>query len=68
MAVDKLIITVTVDCTVSYPRHKFMPPIEDVDAVAIARAVGREIASPEEARRIIGVREHLVSSLAPIAS
>ena len=34
MVVDKLIITVTVDCTVSYPRHKFMPPIEDVDAVA----------------------------------
>jgi 3-keto-5-aminohexanoate cleavage enzyme len=31
---DKVVITVTVDSTASYPRHKFMPPIEDVDAVA----------------------------------
>ena len=31
---DKLIITVTVDCSISYPRHRFMPQIEDVNAVA----------------------------------
>ena len=31
---DKLVITVTVDSSVSYPRNPHMPPIEDVDAVA----------------------------------
>lgn len=31
---DKLVITVTVDSTASYPRNPAMPPIEDVDAVA----------------------------------
>jgi len=31
---DKLIITVTVDSTMSYPGNPLMPPIEDVDAVA----------------------------------
>jgi 3-keto-5-aminohexanoate cleavage enzyme len=32
--VDKVIITVTVDSSMSYPGNKAMPPIEDVDAVA----------------------------------
>jgi 3-keto-5-aminohexanoate cleavage enzyme len=32
--VDKLIITVTVDSTMSYPGNPNMPPIEDVEAVA----------------------------------
>jgi 3-keto-5-aminohexanoate cleavage enzyme len=32
--VDKLVITVTVDSTMSYPRNPPMPPIEDVEAVA----------------------------------
>jgi 3-keto-5-aminohexanoate cleavage enzyme len=31
---DKVIITVTVDCSMSYPGFKGMPPIDDVDAVA----------------------------------
>jgi 3-keto-5-aminohexanoate cleavage enzyme len=31
---DKLVITVTVDSTASYPRNPAMPPIEDVDAIA----------------------------------
>ena len=31
---DKLIITVTVDSTMSYPGNPRMPPIEDTDAVA----------------------------------
>lgn len=31
---DKVIITVTVDSTASYPRNPNMPPIEDVEAVA----------------------------------
>lgn len=31
---DKLIITVTVDSTMSYPGNPNMPPIEDIDAVA----------------------------------
>lgn len=31
---DKLVITVTVDSSMSYPGNKLMPPIEDVDAVA----------------------------------
>jgi 3-keto-5-aminohexanoate cleavage enzyme len=31
---DKLIITVTVDSTMSYPGNPAMPPIEDTDAVA----------------------------------
>lgn len=30
---DKLIITVTVDCSMSYPGNRMMPPIEDVDAI-----------------------------------
>jgi len=30
---DKLIITVTVDSTVSYPANHYMPPIEDVETV-----------------------------------
>jgi 3-keto-5-aminohexanoate cleavage enzyme len=32
--VDKLVITVTVDSSASYPRNPAMPPIEDVDAIA----------------------------------
>jgi len=32
--VDKVIITVTVDSSMSYPGNEAMPPIEDVDAVA----------------------------------
>jgi len=31
--VDKLIITVTVDSSMSYPGNRLMPPIEDVDAI-----------------------------------
>lgn len=31
---DKLVITVTVDSTASYPRNPVMPPIEDVEAVS----------------------------------
>jgi 3-keto-5-aminohexanoate cleavage enzyme len=31
---DKLVITVTVDSSMSYPGNHLMPPIEDVDAVA----------------------------------
>lgn len=31
---DKLIITVTVDSTMSYPGNPLMPPIEDVDTIA----------------------------------
>lgn len=31
---DKLIVTVTVDSSMSYPGNRFMPPIEDVDSVA----------------------------------
>lgn len=31
---DKLIITITADSSMSYPRNQHMPPIEDVDAVA----------------------------------
>lgn len=31
---DKLIITVTVDSSASYPRNPYMPPIENVEAVA----------------------------------
>ena len=31
---DKLIITVTVDSTMSYPGNPLMPPIEDLDAIA----------------------------------
>jgi 3-keto-5-aminohexanoate cleavage enzyme len=31
---DKLIVTVTVDSTMSYPGNPHMPPIEDVEAVA----------------------------------
>ena len=30
---DKLIITVTVDSSMSYPGNRLMPPIEDVDAI-----------------------------------
>ena len=33
-AIDKLIITVTVDSTMSYPGNANMPPIEDVDTMA----------------------------------
>jgi 3-keto-5-aminohexanoate cleavage enzyme len=32
--VDKLVITVTVDSSMSYPGNPLMPPIEDVDAIA----------------------------------
>jgi 3-keto-5-aminohexanoate cleavage enzyme len=32
--VDDLIITVTVDSTMSWPRNPYMPPLEDTDAVA----------------------------------
>ena len=31
---DKLIITVTVDSTMSYPRNPLMPPIEDIDKIS----------------------------------
>jgi 3-keto-5-aminohexanoate cleavage enzyme len=31
--IDKLIITVTVDSTMSYPGNPIMPPIEDLDAI-----------------------------------
>ena len=31
---DKLIVTVTVDSSMSYPGNRFMPPIEDVESVA----------------------------------
>jgi 3-keto-5-aminohexanoate cleavage enzyme len=31
---DKLIITATVDSTISWPGNEYMPPIEDTDAVA----------------------------------
>ncbi len=31
---DKLVITVTVDSSMSYPGNRLMPPIEDLDAVA----------------------------------
>jgi len=31
--VDKLIITVTVDSSMSYPGNRLMPPIEDIDAI-----------------------------------
>lgn len=31
---DKLVITVTVDSSMSYPANPLMPPIEDVDAIA----------------------------------
>lgn len=31
---DKLIITVTVDSSMSYPRNRYCPPTEDTDAVA----------------------------------
>jgi 3-keto-5-aminohexanoate cleavage enzyme len=31
---DKLVITVTVDSSASYPRNPVMPPIENVDAIA----------------------------------
>ena len=31
---DKLVITVTVDSTMSYPGNPLMPPIEDTDAIA----------------------------------
>jgi len=39
---DKLIITVTVDSSMSYPRNPNMPPIENVDAIAdeYIRSVG----------------------------
>ena len=34
-AMEKLIITVTVDSSMSYPGNPLMPPIEDVEAIAV---------------------------------
>jgi len=31
---DRVIITVTVDCSASYPRYPYMPPIEDTASIA----------------------------------